>query len=76
MLVIFDDAVVDEVNGSVGGNMGVGIRLSNATMGGPTRVGNTSRPAHLCWKDSFQVGHFPDGFVGVNIGAIIDGNTG
>ena len=76
VLVIFNDAVVNEVNGSVSRNMGVGVNLCNTSVGGPARVGDASRPAHLCWEDGFQIGHFPDGFVGVNIGAIIHGNTG
>ena len=47
--------------------MGVGVDLRDASMGGPARVGNASRSVQLCWQDGFQVGYFPDCFVGVNM---------
>jgi hypothetical protein len=75
MLIIFDDAVVDKVNGPVLRGMRVGVDLRYAAVGGPSRVGDASSTFHRAGENQLQVRNLPHGLVGVDGRTVVNSNA-
>ena len=75
MLIILNDAVVDEVNGPVMRCVGVRVNLRDTAVGGPTGVGNASGAFHRPGKNRFQIRNLSHGLVRVNNRPVINGDS-
>ena len=75
MLIILNDADVDEVNGPVMRCVGVRVDLRDSAVSGPTGVGNASGAFHRPGKNRLQISNLSHSFVRVNDRPVINGDT-